>query len=40
MEGVILRVTKNGNLVRELKYPSSFNGEWDATQDGRGAESG
>ena len=40
MEGIILRVKLNGNLVREVKFPSSMNREWDPTQDGRGEESG
>jgi hypothetical protein len=30
MEGIILRVTMDGNLVRELKFPSSLVKEWDA----------
>jgi hypothetical protein len=30
MEGIILRVTMDGNLVREFKFPSSLKKEWDA----------
>ena len=40
MEGIILRVTLNGKLVREAKFPSSMSKEWDSTEDGRAGESG
>lgn len=29
MEGIILRVTMDGNLVREFKFPSNLDKNWD-----------
>jgi hypothetical protein len=37
MEGIILRVKMDGNLVREFKYPSNLAREWDMGAEEKGS---